>query len=521
MRPEQAGGIATVDLANDGSIVVSEQKFPKSQRLVRCGPDDGCANSLRAERIAINPERVKRDISKRRGCAAAVILSAALTWSCGDTKGADNPVTRGGAPAVVAGGGAGGGGAGGLPGSGGLVIEVPNGGARQGEGSCAATGPLADGDHDGFTVQAGDCNDCDPAINPGAFDFEGNGFDEDCSGTPDDEAKTCDSGLPMAADDAMDAAKALGLCRKQVGQSWGVIAARWVFPNGEPTSRVAADDDDPDFTCTKAGLPTNPESRGILPSFGANVLAREGASLVALSTGVARAGLNSPHDPGEGQSPVAAAMCTENVAPAGFPKDSPACPDVTTAQNTRARDAVALELEIKTPTNARALAYDFDFYTYEWPEYVCSEFNDFFVALLKSSHASTPLDENISFDKLGNPVSVNNGFVEVCEPAVGRQSPGGKSFDCALGTSELVGTGFDAPQDMPGEDEELPLSSSHAATGWLSTTAAIVPGETIRLRFAIWDMLDESLDSTVLLDHFTWALVAPTTPVTERPPKVR
>lgn len=61
----------------------------------------------------------------------------------------------------------------------------------------------------------------------------------------------------------------------------------------------------------------------------------------------------------------------------------------------------------------------------------------------------------------------------------------------------------------------------HAATGWLSTTAAVVPGEIIRLRFAVWDVLDEALDSTVLLDHFTWTLIEPTTPITQRLPKVR
>lgn len=475
---------------------------------------------------AINPAHVERKLSVRWGSAAAVGVILALTASCGgtDNNGDPGPGLAGSSPASAAGAGGsgGGGGAGGIPGAGGLVIDIPNAGAESGRAGCGPTGPLSDNDKDGFTVQAGDCNDCDPAINPGAFDFEGNGIDEDCSGAKDDEVKGCDVGLPIAGDDAMDAAKALGLCRKQSGQSWGVVAARWVYPNGELISRPpAVDMEDPEFSCVQGGLPANPDSRGVLPSFGSNVSAREGASLVALSTGVARAGINVPAKLGEGQSPFAAAMCTENVAPPGFPKDSPACPDVTTAQNTQARDAIALELEIKTPTNARALAFDFDFYTYEWPQFVCSEFNDFFVALLKSSHASTPSDENISFDKLGNPVSVNNGFVEVCDPATGGQRPGGKFFECALGTSELVGTGFDTPDGQLGFDEEDLALSSHAATGWLSTTAAIVPGETIRLRFAIWDMLDEALDSTVLLDHFTWTLVAPTTPVTERPPQIR
>jgi len=389
------------------------------------------------------------------------------------------------------------------------TLDLPPDANGQAGGGCSMAAPLADTDHDGFTVQSGDCNDCDPAINPGAFDFAGNGIDEDCSGVPDDETKSCDVGLPIAGDDAMDAARALGICRKQQGQSWGVVAARWVFPNGEPMSRAYPDQSGiADFSCVQGGLPTNPESRGLLTSFGPNV-----------STGVARAGVHKPLDPAIGESPSAAAMCTANVTPPGFPKDSPACPDVATAQNTEAQDAIALELEIKTPTNARALAFDFDFYTFEWPDFVCSDYNDFFVALLKSAHQSTPSDENISFDKLGNPVSVNNGFVEVCDPAVGLQQPGGKSFACALGERELVGTGFDATKKGSGKNEiDIP---SHAATGWLSTTAAIIPGETIRLRFAVWDMFDEALDSTVLIDHFAWTLVEPLAPMTERPPPVR
>src|SRR5258708_4876851 len=42
-----------------------------------------------------------------------------------------------------------------------------------------------DHDGDGFSAQDGDCNDCDPNMNPGAYDVDKNGLDEDCSGVAD------------------------------------------------------------------------------------------------------------------------------------------------------------------------------------------------------------------------------------------------------------------------------------------------------------------------------------------------
>src|SRR5579859_2098735 len=40
----------------------------------------------------------------------------------------------------------------------------------RGGGACAVTDPNADTDHDGWSPNQGDCNDCDPNVNPGAID---------------------------------------------------------------------------------------------------------------------------------------------------------------------------------------------------------------------------------------------------------------------------------------------------------------------------------------------------------------
>ena len=56
------------------------------------------------------------------------------------------------------------------------------------------------------------------------------------------------------------------------------------------------------------------------------------------------------------------------------------------------------------------------------------------------------MDGNIVFDSQGNPVSVNNAFVEVCGCAGGPPCTTGfpptqKIFTCALGDTKLIGTG--------------------------------------------------------------------------------
>lgn len=344
---------------------------------------------------------------------------------------------------------------------------------------CNPTDPNADLDGDGFTPAQGDCNDCDPRMNPGAYDFPGNGVDEDCNGIPDDEPVDCDVGLAEHANDPFDAAKSLGICRVHDPQkrNWGVVHARWVFPDGSNTSAGSTS-----LLGQCMGSPgklPNAQSRGILTGFGPNVKPREGSSMVAISSGVARAGKN-------GESPAGAEMGTCGKPPAGFPINSPSCKNQAISSGS-ANDGMALELEIKVPTNAKSLAFDFNFYTYEFPEYYCTEYNDFFVALLYSGNENVPANNNISFDTKGNPVSVNNAFVEACKH---NSNANGTFFPCSLGEEELAQTGFEG----------------HAATSWLQTQAGVIPGETILLRFAVWDAFDHVLDSTALIDNFQWAV---------------
>jgi hypothetical protein len=407
----------------------------------------------------------------------------------------------------------------------GPAIVLPDGGIDAMDvapaNSCPTVSPSDDKDLDGFTVAQGDCNDCDKAVNPGAFDVPANKVDEDCNGTADDEPADCEAGLPLDGD-ATAAAKAIGICRVASGgvpgqpsatgnpRAWGLLKASYVFPDGSTASLAGAGG----FlgiggTCGKAGTPPNPLSHGVLPLFGKMLKPRRGPAMAALSSGIARSGVTDIQPFGE--SPSSAEMCTRSRAPMGFPVSSePTCGDTRSlgiSDATDANDGIALELVLRVPTNASALSFDFNFHTYEYSDYICSEYNDHFVVLLKSKAPDLPANQNIAFDSQSNPVSVNNGFVEVCDPFTYRGRKNGvpftRQFPCKLGNGELDGTGFE----------------EHAATGWLQTRANVVPGEEVTLRFAIWDAGDAVLDSTVLLDNFTWD-AKPGSNVTMRAPPV-
>lgn len=350
-----------------------------------------------------------------------------------------------------------------------------DGGKTSGNG-CIQVDPKADYDKDGFTIEQGDCNDCDPNVNPGAMDVKGNGLDEDCSGTPDDEETECDGSLPMAANDAMDGARAIGLCKQATDDKmWGVVEAKWVKPDG--SSMPAAGN----------------VGYGVLTKLGINA-PQTGATALAISSGAAR----EPGDPA--YTAVTVDKKYGHGTPAGYPKESPSCGGSGFGFASGAYDGAALQLKIRVPTNAKSFSYQQNFFTNEFPVFICDDYNDFFVTMMDPKPAGLP-DGNIAFDQDGNPISVNNSLLQVCSP----QNAGGKNFSCPLGNTQLQGTGFE----------------NHAATGWLTTKAPVdtVRGKIITLTWAIWDQGDHALDSTALIDDFQWsaepangAVTAPTPP---------
>ena len=316
-----------------------------------------------------------------------------------------------------------------------------------------------DRDMDGWTKADGDCNDCDPNVNPGAIEVEvtepgDDGMvpepaDEDCDGNIDNVPQPCDAGITFDDTDPLNAAAAIGLCDVAEGpMDQGIVSAQWVRADG---------------TVIMGGS----NQHGILTGFGPNVMTREGENVLGLSSGRARL---------PGQTDFCGGISCNGTgggtAPAGFPQDVPGC-----SGSSDINDDIALEVTLRAPSNATGYSFDFDFYSYEYPEWVCTSFNDQFIALVDPAPEGS-IDGNISFDAMGNPVSVNIAFFDVCA-------------GCPLGEAELTGTGFDQYDDA-------------GATSWLSTTAPIEPGAEFTIRFTVWDTGDSSWDSTVLIDNFQW-----------------
>ena len=109
-----------------------------------------------------------------------------------------------------------------------------------------------------------------------------------------------------------------------------------------------------------------------------------------------------------------------------------------------------------------------------------------------------------NFSSIPRP-AVNVGFFGACDTA--PICGGRKTNTCTPGkVKELDGTGYEL-------DDGDGLRQG-GATGWLTTTTPVTPGETATLRFILFDEGDEILDSAVVIDNFQWQLMAAAGPET-------
>ncbi len=359
-----------------------------------------------------------------------------------------------------------------------------------------------DQDGDGFTTCGGDCCDSTECgtpglVNPSAFDAAGNSVDDDCNGQVDDAIALCDQGLMSSSSTAMDYAKAIDICQSatMADKKWGVINASLTLPDG-------------------TGMP-DPNARSIRNHFGAKVMPRGGVSMALFSSGAAagRGDMNPNYnDFVSYSSTVSSGFPADFVAAnGGSLPNAPGCPDPS---GTTANDPVMLNLEIRVPSNAHSFSLKSNFFSAEFPEWTCSPYNDFFVVLLDSAYTgnpANPMDKNLAFytapDMKNYPVGVNLAFgntglfTQCVNGSTGCSGTAGTISTC-ISTDDLMNTGFDDPASFSCDSNSL----KGGATGWLTTSGNVTPGEIIKLRIAIWDTSDHAFDSLAIVDGFQWSV---------------
>ncbi len=405
-------------------------------------------------------------------------------------------------------------------------------------GSCVqCDSNVTDCDGDGWLLADGDCCDkpgacgSEPAkVNPGAIEVVGNGVDDNCNGLTDlfDQADTqpCDSGLASNSATPGDYAKALGICRTTTAnpaakkdRTWGLISASLQRANG-----VALDD---------------ARAVSIRSGYGSSIVPTNGQKLVVMSSGIAADATQTTPGPNGGapngsnvstsQNGANKAADIANCNNATCIKDwfttanaplknanelpvAPNCGAGNAGSPATANDSAMLVLTLRAPTNAKAFSFNTYFISAEYPEYVCTNFNDQLIALVDTpngtpSPIANPIDKNLMTYSSGGqkwPIGINianaTSLFATCDAAqlMNAACSGSKvgAGSCSLGASGLAGTGFEKPSG----------SSCNVGGGtyWLSTAGNVIPGDTVQIRIAVWDVGDSSFDSVALVDGFTW-----------------
>jgi hypothetical protein len=369
-------------------------------------------------------------------------------------------------------------------------------------------GVTPDCDRDGYTAPA-DCNDQDPQVNPEAYDFVGDGIDNDCDGVVDDPVSSCETAPAQLPGSPTDFARALDLCAQRVKTNAGgpfdpLVRAAWGQISGLGPGQTI-------YTSK-----TKDAQVAIASSFGSN-LPHFGKTMIGLANGVW--GTSDPrNDPPLDTDP----NFHLNDACADIPITGLDCQTLSNgapAGGVSVQDYAELTLWLKVPANAKGMAFDFAFFSSEFNQYWNASLNDAFLVLVTNKQNA---GVNVAKDAHGLGVSVNSGYFQLCpspapanlsgDKSAGAQQCVGVDGAATQGVAgSITGTGYDAPsatppdtvtvKDTQGQDH---LYVYGGGTGWLTATFAVTPGEEMQVRVIVFDTFDGLRDSAVVMDGLRW-----------------
>ncbi|MCA9662820.1 MAG: DUF4215 domain-containing protein, partial [Myxococcales bacterium] len=304
--------------------------------------------------------------------------------------------------------------------------------------------------------------------------MDGDGCESNCTPTPPpacvpaEKYVSCDDDLLKAL--PLSPFRALGLGCEADDESTTIPIAEYVLNSPDPKAWTIA------------------EGFG---AFDGGFVAREGASMLMLSTGV----ISEPNGDGVVLEDMnSQVMNGDNGNPNDnlfLPMFMPGDDDSGVLQPFwdksmgNANDRIVATFTTQTPKDSAGYSLDFAFFSSEWPDYVDTAYSDVFVVWQVSegytgtvsrigdqSTSSTSLHPHWSDKPIGNDKSCL---------AFGSAGPG---FACA--ELELMGTGFEG----------------HAGGDWLRINANMPAEEELRIFIFLADMGDAALASVVLLDRF-------------------
>ncbi len=335
-----------------------------------------------------------------------------------------------------------------------------------GEPGCVACriDPLAccqDQDRDGYGVGCPlgpDCDDTRPEINPGMPEIPDDGIDNDCDGWVDETGQLDDCAPPPLGETLLE------LMTRSIGVPLSAITDLQI--RGSSLAYGS-------HTSWGALVPRVHQTPGdgFLPV---------NCRFTILSTGTVMAS-----DPQTGDGMDVGVGAPLDPAPAGL------------QDGALVKDLVQFSMSMTVPPNVTGFSFDFLFLSAEYPEYVCSEYNDTFYALVTGEPQLGTVLTNITYDDVVPEMSVNS-VLFLPPPNL---------------TVDLSGTGYEVPdssatcwsEPVPGCTVPNPCPEYiGSTTGWLRTTAPATSGATIHLSFSTHDEGDSIFDSAVVIDNFHW-----------------